>query len=410
MADATTPHTPSPQTPSPHAPPRPTAEPSIRQIESLLELVAAGDDLAGRTVHGVSIPAGLIDWSSVRTTGAVMVACDFDDRAEQADLVERGCLVIPRFDGLAFDPGRTSLYTAGELAEPSSADASITVDEAIWNTTTNRGQRTPMIEALAERLHDHAIDDALDDALERLGHPPAVGIMGGHSTRRDDDIYRTVARLAHALARRGFLVATGGGPGSMEAGNLGAHLATSDDPAIVDAAVDLLATAPAYTDDGYREAAREVLAQHPDGAWSLAIPTWFYGHEPTNEFASGVAKYFANSIREDRLLALCHGGIAFTPGSAGTAQEVFQDAAQNHYETFGAPSAMVFLGSDHWERTGLVTALRTQAAGRAYGELIWVTDSVDDAVTHLVEAWADREDSGPLSGRPLASPRSTNGG
>ena len=38
-------------------------------------------------------------------------------------------------------------------------------------------------------------------------------------------MYSKVVWLSYKLARAGFLVATGGGPGAMEAGNLGAYLA-----------------------------------------------------------------------------------------------------------------------------------------------------------------------------------------
>ena len=38
-------------------------------------------------------------------------------------------------------------------------------------------------------------------------------------------MYANVVWLSYKLARKGFLVATGGGPGAMEAGNLGAYLA-----------------------------------------------------------------------------------------------------------------------------------------------------------------------------------------
>ena len=44
---------------------------------------------------------------------------------------------------------------------------------------------------------------------------------------------------------------------------------------------------------------------------SLALPTWHYGHEPFTPFATHVAKYFLNSIREDVLLTLASCGIIF---------------------------------------------------------------------------------------------------
>jgi hypothetical protein len=129
----------------------------------------------------------------------------------------------------------------------------------------------------------------------------------------------------------------------MEAGNLGAYLANYRAEA-VDDAVAILAEAPDATHAGYHDQAKLVLKKYERGAESLAIHTWFYDHEPTNEFAGHIAKYFSNGIREDVLLATAVHGIVFAPGSAGTIQEVFTDAAQNHYATFGYRSPMVLFG------------------------------------------------------------------
>ena len=49
--------------------------------------------------------------------------------------------------------------------------------------------------------------------------------MGGHALRSGATrAYADAARLGHALGRA-YVVATGGGPGAMEAANLGAYLA-----------------------------------------------------------------------------------------------------------------------------------------------------------------------------------------
>jgi len=77
---------------------------------------------------------------------------------------------------------------------------------------------------------------------------------------------------------------------------------------------------------------------------SIGIPTWLYGHEPPTPLATEHAKYFDNSIREDGLLAVATSGVVFAPGRAGTLQEIFQDAAQNYYESVADRfSPMVFL-------------------------------------------------------------------
>jgi hypothetical protein len=173
----------------------------------------------------------------------------------------------------------------------------------------------------------------------------------------------------------------------MEAANLGAALASYEADA-VDDAVDLLAAAPHYTDDAYLDRAFDVRERYPDRAESLAVPTWFYGHEPSNLFSTHVAKYFANSIREDGLLAIATYGVVYAPGSAGTIQEVFMDAAQNHYETFGPASPMVFLDETYWTETKPVFPLmKTLSEDTAYHECLTATDDVETAVS-LIEAHA----------------------
>ena len=112
-------------------------------------------------------------------------------------------------------------------------------------------------------------------------------------------------------------------------------------------AVDALAAAPPWPEDpaGYmRRRGRPPGSASLPGGESLAIPTWVTAGEPISLFASHIAKYFSNSIREDGLLAVATAGIVFAPGGAGTMQEIFQDGAQNAYRVFGR-SPMAFLDS-----------------------------------------------------------------
>jgi hypothetical protein len=95
-----------------------------------------------------------------------------------------------------------------------------------------------------------------------------------------------------------------------------------------------------HKDAAWAETALEVRAR-TTGASSVGIPTWFYGHEPINVFPTHHAKYFSNSVREEGLLAIAKHGVIYAPGSAGTIQEIFQDAAQNHYGTYTEVSPMV---------------------------------------------------------------------
>jgi predicted Rossmann-fold nucleotide-binding protein len=114
----------------------------------------------------------------------------------------------------------------------------------------------------------------------------------------------------------------------------------------------------------------------------VGIPTYLYGHEPTTPFATYVAKYFDNSIREDILLNISRGGLIFTPGSAGTLQEIFQAAVPNHYETFGYGSPMVFLGTEFWKKEVPVYRLveHLVKTGKYSDLLISITDDIEEIV------------------------------
>ncbi len=54
---------------------------------------------------------------------------------------------------------------------------------------------------------------------------PCVSIFGSARTKEDDLYYSLAVNTAKALSEAGYGVITGGGPGIMEAGNKGAHLA-----------------------------------------------------------------------------------------------------------------------------------------------------------------------------------------
>jgi predicted Rossmann-fold nucleotide-binding protein len=376
----------------------------VVEIESLAvfeQHLAGGRSLANVILQGLDLRGQRQALLGADLSGTVFLGCQLEKDALQS-VLERGAMVFPPFSGLPYSPYRGSLYTPEELyagfdpARPESyAD---TPDARIYAHWNSRGGANPpaLLETLAQRLHDHAVTDAMEEVLAQQGRPrKVVAIMGGHSMLRGQPDYRAVAELARELARLGFFLVSGGGPGAMEATHLGAWFARRSE-AELSAALDVLSKAPSYKDREWLARAFEVRAAWPlrdedlPACESLGIPTWHYGHEPPNPFATHIAKYFANSVREDGLLTIAQGGIIYSPGSAGTIQEVFQDACQNHYNTVGVVSPMIFLGQEFWTRTRPVFPLLEHLAkGQEYARYLLLTDSKERIVQALLDF--DRE-------------------
>lgn len=350
----------------------------VDTLEEFDELVASGATrMRGWRLQDIDLRGRTDALLTLDPAGAVLLGCDLTEPARR-HLLDGGALSFPDLPEVPFDAYRSHLYSPGELyAGVEHATYSKTPDAVIYAWSR---QRDPDItHRMARALHDHAIDEALDQALAGT---PAVGVMGGHRTQRGHDDYAEAARLGLELSRAGLRVVTGGGPGAMEATNLGAYLSGYDGPTL-DNALQMLAEVPGFRPSVTRwaRAAFAVRASWPDGADSVGIPTWFYGHEPPNAFASGIAKYFQNSLREATLLRRCDGGIVFLRGAAGTVQEIFQDACENYYADNATVTPMVLVGERYW--TAEVPAwplLHALAADLPMDDHIHLVDSVDEAL------------------------------
>ena len=302
-------------------------------------------------------------------------------------------------------PFRATLYAPEELFDGFAVD-----DPASYATTPDlrayRSTRLPPNRevGMLRALHDQCMTEARD---ELIAGRRVVAIMGGHAMSRTDPSYRQVAAMAARLTGRGDLLTSGGGPGAMEATHLGALLSPSG-PAALDAALELLAAAPAFPEGAahlvapggvvdvdvlaelhrWQAPAFDVLASvaPANRGQSLAIPTWFYGHEPPTPLASHIAKYFSNSLREDGLLAIAADGVVFAPGWAGTLQEVFQDATQNVYRTFHdrfSPMAFLNTGGCWTERFHLAPLLETLFGADDFERYVCISADPEEIVAFL---------------------------
>jgi ribose 5-phosphate isomerase len=339
-------------------------------------------------------------------------------RGDTLEVIERRAKKVTR-ERLPFQPIRADLYTSEELSRGFNHDDPRSIvgmaDFQTFQYFVRNGRATPEdpYAGMMQALHDNSILVAMFEFL--APHKKVAAIMGGHREDRGSQAYRGVVKLSKTLTEKGFLMASGGGPGAMEATHLGALLRGQPED-VVQQAIGTLAEQPKLPDgadkiiddDGdvidwstmeklhaWSAPAHTLMAKHRGGGDSLAVPTWHYGHEPVTPLASHAAKYFLNSIREDVLLYLASQGIIFAPGRAGTLQEVFQDAAQNFYPGPKSPFApMIFydIGGFWTEKLpvrsvleGLFVTLGGEERAEAYRQNVLFTADEDEIIEFLLK-------------------------
>jgi predicted Rossmann-fold nucleotide-binding protein len=349
----------------------------IETLEQLDRVLDSGRPLAGLRLQGLDLASRADRLIGRDATGLVVLGGTSTAELERW-LSRHGALVFPTVTDCPVDPYRARLYRPEELYAGLEHGYAATPDARAYAWHGDRLAKEDILATLLRAVHDDSVNDALTEALEGL---PVVGVMGGHALPRGSKAYAEAARLARELARIGLVVITGGGPGAMEAANLGAHLAVADDDAL-DEALDRLAAVPSFVPDvaAWARVALEVRAALPvpERLTSVSVPTWFYGHEPPNVFSDHIAKYFSNAVREDTLLARCNAGVVYLPGAAGTVQEIFQAATPGYYSASGGVP-LVLVGRRHWEHTLPVwPLLQALGATRQLAHRVHLVDGPDE--------------------------------
>lgn len=351
----------------------------VRDLRDFDERLRQGvGSMAGWVVTGVDLTRRGAALAACHVAGAMFLGCLLEPSVE-ADLEARGAVVFPSVPDVPVPTWPTHLYSPAELYGDSTYPESLDARAHAWSHQTGRDA------ALARAMHDHGIDTAL---ASWVAGRSVVGVMGGHAVARGSSEYAEAARLGQGLASA-HTVATGGGPGAMEAANLGAWTSGTGDAGLgtaLDEALAALAAVPSFRPDVGRwaDAAMRVRRDFPSSTESLGIPTWHYGHEPPNAFATAIAKYFGNPVREAILLQVCNAGIVFLPGAGGTVQEIFQDACENYYADASSVAPMVLVGQAYWTTDFPAwPLLQSLARGRPMEPHVHLVDTVAEAVALL---------------------------
>ncbi len=182
------------------------------------------------------------------------------------------------------------------------------------------------------------------DAFEIMSQvPPGITIFGSARTPPTDPYYALAVDLGRALAKDGFSVITGGGPGIMEAANRG--------------------------------------ASEVERALSVGLNIKLPHEQAPNPFA-GVKVDFRYFFARKVCLAKYSTGFAYFPGGFGTLDEFAELATLVQTERIPR-FPLVFFGRKHWE--GLIRWMEdVLVPGGTISpedtQLYHVTDSVDEAV------------------------------
>src|ERR1700738_3052033 len=194
---------------------------------------------------------------------------------------------------------------------------------------------------------------------------PATSIFGSARTPRGDPFYAAAESTGQAIAKRGFAVITGGGPGIMEAANKGAKEA---------------------------------------GGLSVGCNIELPAEQGLNDYVDLGVEFRYFFARKTMFVKYARGFIIF-PGGFGTLDELFESltlAQTGKIEHF----PIVLFGHAYWD--GLLDWIRKEGLPRAYLQaedlaLVQVTDDPEEAAEMATH---DRPDP---PGGPSADPSAGRG-
>jgi uncharacterized protein (TIGR00730 family) len=173
---------------------------------------------------------------------------------------------------------------------------------------------------------------------------PCVTVFGSARIKRDDPHYELARKMGAAIARLGFTVMTGGGPGIMEAANRGA---------------------------------KEV------GGRSVGCNIELSFEQPANAYLDRCVRMHYFFVRKALLVKYSYAFVVM-PGGAGTLDELFE--AVTLIQTGKIKNfPIVIMGTDYWKE--LIEFLNKMPQhgmiAAADLSLIYATDSIEEAIGHI---------------------------
>jgi uncharacterized protein (TIGR00730 family) len=173
---------------------------------------------------------------------------------------------------------------------------------------------------------------------------PCVTVFGSSRIKPDDPNYELARKMGAAIARLGFTVITGGGPGIMEAANRGAK------------------------DVGGRSV-----------GCNIELPF----EQPANAYLDRCVRMHYFFVRKALLVKYSYAFVVM-PGGAGTLDELFE--AVTLIQTGKIKNfPVVIMGTDYWKELIDFTNKMAQRGTISASDLslIYTTDSVEEAVAHI---------------------------
>ena len=355
----------------------------IHDVDALDERLTAGAPLAGLRLQDLDLAAAEPALSARTDLEGLVVLGGRLSPALRTHLIAHGAVVFPAVTGVPVEVYRASLYTADELYAGLDAGYAATADARAYAWSRDALLTHDAYATLLRAVHDDSVTDALDEWIARRAGRRGDGWARGRSRQpglRRGGAVGAWPRRSRLRRRHGWWARRDGGrePGRHRA--LRRRSRRRRRPpgrgGVVPAGRRRVGAARLPVRAGFPPVERPR---------SLGIPTWFYGHEPPNVFADGIAKYFSNALREDGLLARSTAGVVVAPGAAGTVQEIFQFATRLFYAAPDTPAPpLVLLGREHWTCTlPVVALLEALGRGRAMATAVHVVDTVAEAVAAL---------------------------